>query len=88
MSFRTHRLHIIPGTMDSGPGLDAEPELLFGLRKVDAKELVTRAGQNGAPAQTPPGVGRILDSSKPAEVFGIDLGGAYWYSRSNRTSRP
>src|SRR5258708_25312301 len=45
-------------------------------RKVDAKELIARAGESGAPAQKPPGVGRILDSSKLADVFGIDFGGA------------
>src|SRR5258708_10561965 len=45
-------------------------------RKVDAKELIARAGESGAPAQKPPGVGRILDSSRLADVFGIAFGGA------------
>jgi hypothetical protein len=35
-----------------GARLDAEPELLFGLRKVDAKELIARAGEGGAPVQS------------------------------------
>jgi uncharacterized Zn finger protein len=58
-----------------GARLDAEPELLFGLRKVDAKELIARAGEGGTPVQKLPDAGRILDSSKLADVFGIDFGG-------------
>jgi hypothetical protein len=45
------------------------------LRKVDAKELIARAGEDGAPVQKLPHAGRILDSSKLADVFGIDFGG-------------
>src|SRR6266849_6203022 len=56
--------------------LDAEPELLFGLRKVDAKELIASAGKSGLPVQKLPRAYRILDSSKLAHVFGIDLGAA------------
>jgi len=56
-----------------GARLDAEPELLFGLRKVDAKELIARVGGGGVPAQKAPAAARILDSSKLADVFGIDL---------------
>jgi uncharacterized Zn finger protein len=55
--------------------LDAEPELPFGLRQVDAQELIARAGEGGAPVQKLPAAVRILDSSKLADVFGIDLGG-------------
>jgi hypothetical protein len=51
------------------------PELLFALRKVDAKELIARAGEGGTPVQKLPGAGRILDSSKLADVFGIEFGG-------------
>src|SRR6266849_6549468 len=68
--------HVAATLYGIGARLDVEPELLFGLRKVDAKELIARAGESGAPAQKPPGVGRILDSSKLADVFGIDFGGA------------
>jgi hypothetical protein len=54
--------------------LDAEPELLFRLRRVDYKELVARVGRaeclrNGGRPGT-----RVLDSSKIADVFGIELG--------------
>jgi uncharacterized Zn finger protein len=56
--------------------LDAEPELLFGLRKVDAKELIARVGDQAVHAQRKPSAGRILDSAKLADVFGIDFGSA------------
>lgn len=51
--------------------------LLFGLRKVDAKELIARAGEGGTPVQKLPDACRILDSSKLADVFGIDFGDVY-----------
>ena len=68
--------HVAATLYGIGARLDAQPDLLFGLRKVDAKELIARAGESGGPVQKPPGSGRILDSSKLADVFGIDLGGA------------
>jgi uncharacterized Zn finger protein len=68
--------HVAATLYGIGARLDAEPELLFGLRQVDAKELIARAGEGGAPVQKLPVAGRILDSSKLADVFGIDFGGA------------
>jgi uncharacterized Zn finger protein len=68
--------HVAATLYGIGARLDAEPELLFNLRQVEAKELIARAGEGGAPVQKVPGAGRILNSSKLADVFGIDLGGA------------
>jgi uncharacterized Zn finger protein len=68
--------HVAATLYGIGARLDVEPELLFGLRKVDAKELIARAGEGGTPVQNRPDAGRILESSKLAEVFGIDFGGA------------
>jgi uncharacterized Zn finger protein len=65
--------HVAATLYGIGARLDAEPELLFGLRKVDAKELIARVGGGGAPDQKAPAAARILDSSKLADVFGIDL---------------
>jgi uncharacterized Zn finger protein len=65
--------HIAATLYAIGARLDAEPELLFGLRKVDAKELIATAGEGGAVPQKAPRAGRILDSSKLADVFGIDV---------------
>lgn len=67
--------HVAATLYGIGARLDAEPELLFGLRKVDAKELIVRAGEGGMPVQKLPDAGRILDPSKLADVFGIDFGG-------------
>jgi uncharacterized Zn finger protein len=68
--------HVAATLYGIGARLDAEPELLFGLRKVNAKELIARAGKTGVPVQKLPGAGRILDSSKLTDVFGIDFGSA------------
>jgi uncharacterized Zn finger protein len=68
--------HIAATLYGIGARLDAEPHLLFGLRKVDAKELIARAGEGEALRQKVPKTGRILDSSRLADVFGIDLSGA------------
>ena len=67
--------HVAATLYGIGARLDVEPELLFGLRKVDAKELIAHAGEGAAPVQKQPDAGRILDSSKLADVFGIDFGG-------------
>jgi uncharacterized Zn finger protein len=67
--------HVAATLYGIGARLDLEPELLFALRKVDARELIARAGEGETPVQKPPVAGRILDSSKLAEVFGIDFGG-------------
>ncbi len=68
--------HVAATLYGIGARLDAEPELLFGLRRVDANELIARAGNGAAPVHKALGAGRILDSSKLADVFGIDLAGA------------
>src|ERR1700692_4277174 len=68
--------HVAATLYGIGARLDSAPELLFGLRKVDAKELIARAGEGATPVQKLPGAGRILDSSKLADVFGIDFGAA------------
>ena len=67
--------HVAAALYGIGARLDVEPELLFVLRKVDAKELIAHAGEGAAPVQKLPDAGRILDSSKLADVFGIDFGG-------------
>lgn len=68
--------HVAATLYAIGARLDSAPELLFGLRKVDAKELIARAGESGPVVQKLPPASRILDSSKLAAVFGIDFGSA------------
>jgi uncharacterized Zn finger protein len=65
--------HVAATLYGIGARLDTEPELLFRLRKVDSKELVARVGEGGPPIQQRPAASRILDSSKLADVFGLDL---------------
>jgi uncharacterized Zn finger protein len=67
--------HIAAVLYGIGARLDVEPEILFGLRKVDAKELIARAGEADDLPRTAPPRARILESSKLADVFGIDLPG-------------
>ncbi len=57
-----------------GVRLDAQPELLFTLRRVDAKELVAKAGA-GLPLKPKkkPAAGRVLDDASLADVFGIEM---------------
>lgn len=57
-----------------GARLDATPELLFLLRNVDAKNLVARA-ETGLPLPSKKSLksAKRLDSSKLADVFGIEM---------------
>ena len=65
--------HVAAVLYGVGARLDQQPELLFTLRKVDAKDLVARAG-SGLPLKTKaPAAGKMLDQSKLAEVFGIEM---------------
>jgi uncharacterized Zn finger protein len=59
-----------------GARLDEKPELLFTLRRVDAKELVARAGSGLPLARKEPAAARVLEDSQLAEVFGIEMAGA------------
>ncbi len=79
--------HIAATLYGIGTRLDVEPALLFGLRKVDAKELIARAGGGDLPAQQTAPSTRILDSSKLADVFGIDLAGSDLKSRAKAPAK-
>jgi uncharacterized Zn finger protein len=65
--------HVAATLYGIGARLDASPELLFILRKVDASELIAKAGERSATPQKAPSSGRILDASKLTELFGIDV---------------
>lgn len=57
-----------------GARLDEQPELLFTLRRVDARELVAQAGA-GLPLKRrkAPAAARVLDDASLADVFGIEM---------------
>ena len=65
--------HVAATLYGIGVRLDASPELLFCLRKVDANELIARAGEGDIVVRKAPRAGRILDSTKLTDVFGIEL---------------
>jgi uncharacterized Zn finger protein len=65
--------HVAAVLYGVGARLDAQPELLFTLRKVDAKDLVARAGQSLPLSEKRPAAARVLESSKLAEIFGIEM---------------
>ncbi|MBI2316790.1 MAG: hypothetical protein HYY28_13905 [Betaproteobacteria bacterium] len=56
-----------------GARLDEQPELLFTLRRVEATDLVARAGSGLPLAKKEPAAGRVLEDSQLAEVFGIEM---------------
>ena len=68
--------HVAAVLYGVGARLDQQPELLFTLRKINAKDLVARAGAGLPLAQKAPAAGKILDQSKLAEVFGIEMADA------------
>jgi uncharacterized Zn finger protein len=67
--------HVAATLYGIGARLDAQPELLFSLRQVDATELIAKVRASGPAVRKTPGAGRILDSSKLADVFGIEIAG-------------
>jgi len=68
--------HVAAVLYGVGARLDEQPELIFTLRRVDAKDLVTQAGA-GLP-KSKPGLtaGKVLDNARLADVFGIDMADA------------
>lgn len=65
--------HVAAVLYGVGARLDGQPELLFGLRRVDAKDLVGQAGA-GLPKSTKgPAAGKVLADSMLADVFGIEM---------------
>jgi uncharacterized Zn finger protein len=56
-----------------GARLDMQPELLFTLRKVDAKDLIAGAGEALPQTNKRASAARILDDSRLVEVFGIEM---------------
>lgn len=65
--------HVAAVLYGVGARLDSEPELLFTLRRVDARDLVARAGADLPLARKAPAAGKLLDGAKLAEVFGIEM---------------
>lgn len=65
--------HIAAVLYGVGARLDQKPELLFSLRQVDAKNLVSQAGAGLPKSKKGPAAGKVLDDSMLANVFGIEM---------------
>ena len=65
--------HVAAVLYGVGARLDQQPELMFMLRGVDAKELVTQAGAGLAKSRKGPGTGKVLDDALLGDVFGIEM---------------
>lgn len=65
--------HVAAVLYGVGAKLDQQPELLFSLRRVDAKDLVAQAGAGLPKAKKGPASGKVLDDSSLADVFGIEM---------------
>ena len=65
--------HVAAVLYGVGARLDVQPELIFGLRRVDAKELVSQAGARLPKAGKRPAAGKVLDEAVLGDVFGIEM---------------
>lgn len=67
--------HVAAVLYGVGARLDAQPELLFTLRQVDANALVTQAAELSVKTRKAPARSKVLDDSQLADVFGIEMDG-------------
>ena len=65
--------HVAAVLYGVGTRLDQQPELLFRLRRVDAKDLVAQAGVAIPKAGKGPVAGKVLDAALLGDVFGIEM---------------
>ena len=65
--------HVAAVLYGVGARLDQQPELLFSLRRVDARDLVSQAGAGLPKLKKGPATGKVLDDSMLADVFGIEM---------------
>jgi len=68
--------HVAAVLYGIGVRLDDQPDLLFSLRRVDAKELVAQAGASLPKNRKAPASAKLLDTSLLADVFGIEMADA------------
>jgi uncharacterized Zn finger protein len=68
--------HVAAMLYGIGARLDQQPEVLFTLRRVDAKDLVNQASSGLPAASKRPASGKVLDDTQLAAMFGIEMAGA------------
>ena len=65
--------HVAAVLYGVGARLDQQPELIFTLRGVDARDLVTQAGAGLSTPKQRPTAAKVLDDAMLADVFGIEM---------------
>ena len=65
--------HVAAVLYGVGARLDQQPELIFALRRVDAKALITQAGAGLPKSKQGKAKGKVLDDALLADVFGIEM---------------
>jgi uncharacterized Zn finger protein len=65
--------HVAAALYGVGARLDAQPELLFRLRAVDEKDLVTGIDQAFTTRKTGPAAGKVLEADDLSAMFGLDM---------------
>ena len=65
--------HVAAALYGIGARLDEQPELIFSLRRVDAKDLVSQEGAGLTTTKKRTAPGRVLDDALLADVFGIEM---------------
>ena len=68
--------HVAAVLYGIGTRLDEQPEVLFSLRRVDAKDLVQQAEVGLKPSGKRMAPGKVLDDALLGDVFGIEMAGA------------
>ena len=65
--------HVAAVLYGVGARLDEQPEWIFTLRRVDAKDLVKQAGAGLPKSKQRPTADKVLDDALLADVFGIEM---------------
>lgn len=78
--------HIAAVIYGIGARLDQEPELLFTLRQVDAKELISSATGAGVGAAAA-GSAKVLATDDLSALFGLDMGVAQTPAKKTATAK-
>ena len=65
--------HVAAVLYGIGARLDQQPEVLFTLRRVDPKDLVSQASKGRPAASKHPATGKVLDDAQLADMFGIEM---------------
>jgi len=65
--------HVAAALYGVGARLDSQPELIFILRRVDAKDLVMQAGAGLPKSKRSAPSGKVLADPHLADVFGIEM---------------